>query len=57
VHKSHLINLLLVKRLIRVDGGTIEMTDGSHVALSRRNKEEFIQRMSQFSSLSLSYLD
>jgi two-component system LytT family response regulator len=57
VHKSHLINLLLVKRLIRIDGGTIEMTDGSHVALSRRNKEEFIQRMAQFSSLSLSYLE
>jgi two-component system, LytTR family, response regulator len=43
-HNSHLINLLLVKRFLRNEN-IVEMQDGSFVALSRRNKEEFLELM------------
>lgn len=49
-HNSHLINLLLVKRFVRGEG-VIEMQDGSTVTLSRRNKDEFIQRMEKWTNL------
>jgi len=48
-HHSHLINLHQVKRFLRNDG-TVEMQDGSMVSLSRRNKEEFIQRMEKLAN-------
>lgn len=41
IHKSHLINLEHVVRLIRVDSGYVEMSDGSKIIISRRRREEF----------------
>ncbi len=45
-HKSHLINLLHVKLYNRVDGYSVQMSDGSTVEISRRKKDEFIELMS-----------
>jgi two-component system LytT family response regulator len=45
VHHSHLINLHHVKNYVRGEGGTITMTDGTEVDVSRRKKEEFLKRL------------
>jgi two-component system LytT family response regulator len=45
VHKSHLINLHHVKSYTRGEGGTVTMSDGTEVDVSRRKKEEFLQRL------------
>lgn len=41
-HKSHLINLKYVKSFLRIDGGSIVMTDGSNVPVSRRKREQIV---------------
>ena len=45
VHQSHLVNIKFVDRYIKGDGGTIVMVDGSQVDVSRRRKDEFLERM------------
>lgn len=45
VHNSHLINLHHVKNYTRGEGGTVTMTDGTAVDVSRRKKEEFLKRL------------
>ncbi len=45
IHKSHLVNLRKILRLHR--DGTIEMTDGSTVPVSRRRKSAFLQQVKQ----------
>ena len=47
VHHSHLINLHHVKNYSRGEGGTITMSDGSIVDVSRRKKEEFLKAIGQ----------
>jgi len=42
-HKSHLINVLYIKSYNKQDGGSILMTDGSQVPVSRRKKEKIIE--------------
>jgi two-component system LytT family response regulator len=42
-HKSHLINLLFIKRYLRE--GTIVLKDNSCVPVSKRRKSEFIGRV------------
>jgi two-component system LytT family response regulator len=49
-HKSHLINLTFVKKFMKKDGGYIIMEDDSHVAISRNNREEFIEIMANLSA-------
>jgi two-component system LytT family response regulator len=44
-HKSSLVNLKYVKRILTREGLSIEMTDGSLAMLSRHTKDEFIQIM------------
>ena len=46
-HHSHLINLEHVKKYFRNDGGYIEMTDGSHVPVSRIKRELFLLQMAR----------
>lgn len=41
-HHSHLINLEHVRHFSRIDGYTIQMSDGSEVELARRKKEQFL---------------
>jgi two-component system LytT family response regulator len=49
-HKSSLVNLKHVKRILSRDGLTIEMSDGSQAVLSRHAKDEFIRLMDAYSS-------
>ena len=42
-HHSYMINLDFVSKYIRTDGDQIVMTTGSHVDLSRRKKNEFLE--------------
>lgn len=42
-HKSHLINALYIKSYNKHDGGSIVLTDGSQVPVSRRKKEKIIE--------------
>lgn len=42
-HKSHLVNLSYISKYIRGEGGTIVLTDGSEVELSRSRKKEFLE--------------
>lgn len=44
-HNSHLLNLHHVKKFLREDGFYALMTDGSKVEISRRKKDEFLERM------------
>ena len=41
-HKSHLVNLKYIKSFLRVDGGSIVMTDGTYVPVSRRKREQIL---------------
>jgi len=45
VHQSHLINAGFVDRYVKGDGGTVIMSDGSEVEVSRRRKEQFLELM------------
>jgi two-component system, LytTR family, response regulator len=45
-HKSFIINLGYIKTYIRGEGGTIIMTDGSEVEVSRTKKKEFLEMFS-----------
>ncbi len=46
VHRSHLINLQHVKKYIKGEGGYVVMSDDSQVEVSRRNKIDFLERLS-----------
>jgi len=46
-HNSHLINLEYVKKYIRSEGGSIEMTDGSHIPVSRSRRDLFLLQMAK----------
>ncbi len=48
VSKSYLINMQLVSMYRRIDGGTVEMIDGTLISIPRRKKEEFLIRMTEF---------
>ncbi|MDD5570217.1 MAG: LytTR family DNA-binding domain-containing protein [Bacteroidales bacterium] len=48
-HKSHIINLEHVAKYSFKDGGFVEMSDGSSVSISRRNKNEFVEAMAKLS--------
>ena len=45
VHKSYLINLDQVKLLIKEQGGTIEMSDGTHLPISRIYKKTLYRKL------------
>ncbi len=46
-HKSHLINLNYIKTYIKSDGGTIIMTNGDEIPVSRRKKEKLLEILNQ----------
>jgi two-component system LytT family response regulator len=46
VHKSFVINLKYIARYIKGEGGTVVLSDGSEVEVSRRNKADFLKRFS-----------
>ncbi len=43
VHQSHLVNLNHIRQFLKEDGGTLIMTDGSRIEVSRRRKDLLIQ--------------
>lgn len=45
VHKSHLVNGYKISSFIKKDGGYILTSDGSSVPVSRRKKDELLERM------------
>ncbi len=45
VHKSYLINTRYVEKYINGDGGSVVMTDGATVEVSRRKKDELLNMM------------
>ncbi|MCF3110836.1 LytTR family DNA-binding domain-containing protein [Niabella sp. CC-SYL272] len=48
VHKSFLVNLEHIKEYIRGEGGSVLMSNGHEVEVSRRKKEVFIKRMREY---------
>jgi two-component system LytT family response regulator len=46
IHRSHLINLEHVKKYIKGEGGYVVMSDNSQVEVSRRNKSDFLEKLS-----------
>jgi two-component system, LytTR family, response regulator len=47
VHKSTLINLDHVREYVRGDGGEVIMSNGKSLTVSRRRKEEFLEKTKQ----------
>jgi two-component system LytT family response regulator len=47
VHKSFLINLMHVKEYTRGEGGTVLMSNGMEIEVSRRKKEQFLEKMKE----------
>ncbi len=45
VHRSHLINLSHIKKYYRGDGGYVLMSDNSQIEISRRKKNEFMEKV------------
>lgn len=45
VHKTHMINLDHVTKFMKNEGGYIVMSDGSQVEVSRRKKQELMERL------------
>ena len=48
IHKSCVVNLEHVKEYIRGEGGTVVLSNGQRLEVSRRKKEAFIDRMKEF---------
>jgi two-component system LytT family response regulator len=48
VHKSFLINLMHVKEYTRGEGGTVIMSNGMEIEVSRRRKEQFLGKVKEF---------
>jgi two-component system LytT family response regulator len=48
IHKSFLINLLHVKEYIRGEGGTVMMSNGMEIEVSRRKKEVFLAKVKEY---------
>lgn len=43
VHRSHIINPNFVEAIIKTDGGSIKLSNGHVIPISRRKKEEFLR--------------
>ena len=45
IHQSHLVNLSHVVQYLRGDGGSVILTDGTTLDVSRRHKQDLLSRM------------
>jgi len=43
VHNSFLINLLEVKKFLKSNGGSVMMSNGNQVSVSKRRRDEFLK--------------
>jgi two-component system, LytTR family, response regulator len=48
IHKSYLINMQHLKEYLKGEGGSVLMTNGKELEISRRKKEYFVNYMKQF---------
>ncbi|HLP39468.1 LytTR family DNA-binding domain-containing protein [Lacibacter sp.] len=48
VHKSFLVNLMHIKEYTRGEGGTVIMSNGMEIEVSRRRKEQFLIKVKEF---------
>ena len=48
IHKSYLVNLLHVKEYLRGEGGSVILSNGKEIEVSRRKKDIFLSRMKEF---------
>jgi two-component system, LytTR family, response regulator len=48
IHKSFLVNLLHVKEYIRGEGGSVILSDGNTIEVSRRKKDLLMTKMKEF---------
>jgi two-component system LytT family response regulator len=48
VHKSFLINMMHIKEYLRGEGGTVVMSNGMDIEVSRRKKELFLVKVKEF---------
>ncbi len=48
VHKSFIVNLVHVKEYIRGEGGTVMLSDGKEIEVSRRKKDLLISKMKEY---------
>ena len=46
-HRKHIINIQKVDKYIKGEGGYVILTDGSHVEVSRRKKNTFLQALAK----------
>lgn len=47
IHQSHIVNLQMIDRYIKGEGGTVIMEDGSQLEVARRRKDDFLKRIMQ----------
>jgi two-component system LytT family response regulator len=47
IHRSHIINLTKINKIIKSDGGYVVMDDGSELSISSEKKEQLIQSINQ----------
>lgn len=45
IHKSYIVNMRCIKEYSTTDGGIVKMTDGNQWSISRRQLENFLQKM------------
>lgn len=47
IHQSHIVNLQLVDRYIKGEGGTVILEDNTELEVARRRKDDFLKRIAQ----------
>ena len=45
-HQSHLINLSFIDKYVKGKGGYVLMSDGTHIEVAVRRKEDFMNKLS-----------
>jgi len=47
IHQSHIVNLQLIDRYLKGEGGTVILEDGTQLEVARRRKDDFLKRITQ----------
>ena len=48
IHKSYLVNIEYIREYLKGDGGSVILTNGQEIEVSRRRKDELISRMKEY---------
>ncbi len=51
IHKSHIVNLAFVKKILKTDGGSVELVDGTTLIIAKTKKEEFTTLIQKYFKL------